>query len=127
MPVRCVSWTWHEKIIGLSTGEKIEKLLRTITVIDWTLDCPPNANSRNLFDNGKRSFVGTAKMSTNAFSQLPGGQQAIGFHNSLLGMHPLGLDRIEPGTFGGQKEGQDAHPFALLLDLAVVLTNPGSY
>lgn len=66
-------------------------------------------------------------MSTNAFSQLLGGQQAIGFHNSLLGMHPLGLDRIEPGTFGGQKEGQDAHPGALLLDLAVVLTNPGSY
>ncbi len=63
-------------------------------------------------------------MSTNAFSQLSGGQQAIGFHNSLPGMHPQGLDRIEPGTFGGQKEGQDAHPFALLLDLAVVLTNP---
>ena len=66
-------------------------------------------------------------MSTNAFSQLFGGKQAIRFHNSLLGMHPLGLDRVEPGTFGGQKEGQDAHTFALALDLAVVLTNPGPH
>ena len=66
-------------------------------------------------------------MSTNAFSQLLSREQTIGFHNSLLGMHPLRLDRVEPGTFGGQKEGQNPNAFALLLDLAVVLTNPGKY
>ena len=64
-------------------------------------------------------------MSTNAFSQLFGGKQAVGFHHRLPGMHPPGLNRVEPGTFSGQKEGQDAHPFARFLDLAVVLTNPG--
>jgi hypothetical protein len=64
-------------------------------------------------------------MNTNAFSQLFGGKQAIGFHNSLLGMHPLGLDWVEPGTFRWQKERQDTHPFALLLDLTVMLSDPG--
>lgn len=64
-------------------------------------------------------------MSTNAFSQLFGGKQAIGFHENLLCMHPLGLDRVEPGTFGRQKERQDAHPFTLLPHLTVMLSDPG--
>src|SRR6266568_1323067 len=42
-------------------------------------------------------------------------------------MHPLGLDGIEPGTFGRQKERQNAYSFAGLSDLLVVLTNPGAY
>ena len=66
-------------------------------------------------------------MSTNAQDQLVGGQQAVRFHNSLLGMNPPGLDRIEPGTFSRQKKGQNAYPFALLLDLAVVLSDPGPH
>src|SRR5215470_12239240 len=71
-------------------------------------------------------FIGTAQMSTNAFSQLFGGKQASRFHKSLLGMHPafssIGLRKA---TFSGQKERQDAHPFALLLDLTVMLSDPG--
>jgi hypothetical protein len=66
-------------------------------------------------------------MNTNALSHLSGGKPPIGFHNSLLGMHPLGLDRVQPGTFDGQKEGQDAHPLVHLLHLGIVLTNPGPY
>lgn len=66
-------------------------------------------------------------MSTNAFSQLSGGQQAIGFHNSLLCMHPSGLDRVKPGTFGRQKERQNPNSCVLLLNLVIVLTNPGTY
>lgn len=66
-------------------------------------------------------------MSTNAFSQLLSREQPIGLYNSLLCMDPLRLDRVEPGTFGRQKEGQNAHAFALLLDLLIVLTNPGSH
>jgi hypothetical protein len=66
-------------------------------------------------------------MSTNTLGQLFGGKQAIGFHNSLFCMHPPGLDGIKPGTFGGQKERQNAHPFALLLDLLVVLPDPGPH
>src|SRR5260370_13044267 len=42
-------------------------------------------------------------------------------------MHPLRLDGVELGTFGGQKERQNPNAFALLLDLAVVLTNPDTY
>src|SRR5258707_2064373 len=85
-----------------------------------------SAESRNLFDNGKRRFIGAAKVSTDAFSQQLSREQTIRFHNSLLRMHPLRLDRIEPGTFRRQKERQNAHAFALLLDLTVVRTNPGS-
>ncbi len=66
-------------------------------------------------------------MSTNPFSQLLSREQPIGFHNGLLRMDPLRLDRVEPRTFGGQKEGQNAHAFALLLDLLIVLTNPGAH
>src|SRR5436309_5230244 len=70
-------------------------------------------------------FIGASKVSTNAFSQLLGGQQHVGFHNSFLRMYPLGLDRVEPGTFGRQKKGQNAHPLVLFLDLLVVLSDPG--
>src|SRR6266851_4579109 len=86
-----------------------------------------SAESRNLFDNGKRRFIGAAKVSTNTFSQKLRREQPIGFHNNLLRMDPLRLDRVEPRTFGGQKEGQNAHALALLLDLLVVLTNPGTH
>ncbi len=86
-----------------------------------------SAYSRNLFDNGKRRFIGAAKVSTNTFSQLLSREQPIGFHNSLLRMDPLRLDRVEPRTFGGQKEGQNAHAFTLLLDLLVVFANPGTH
>src|SRR5260370_19093727 len=42
-------------------------------------------------------------------------------------MHPLRLDGVELGTFGGQKERRNPNAFALLLDLGVVLTNPDTY
>ena len=63
-------------------------------------------------------------MSTNALSQLLGREQAIRFHNRLLGMHPLGLNRVEPGALGGQAERQDTNAFPSLLDLPVVLPDP---
>src|SRR5213080_2289702 len=102
--------------------------VRNMLMIEMTkLIRLPNAYSRNLFDNGKQRFIGAAKVSTNAFSQLLSREQSIGFHNSLLRMDPLRLDRVEPGTFGGQKERQNAHACALLLDLLIVLTNPGTH
>src|SRR5581483_6996852 len=69
-------------------------------------------------------FIGTAKMSTNALGQLLGSEQAIEFDNSLLGMDPPGLNGVEPGTFRGQKERQETYPFALLLDLLAMLSDP---
>jgi hypothetical protein len=66
-------------------------------------------------------------VSTNTISQLLSREQPVGLHKSFLRMDPLRLDRVEPRTFSGQKEGQNAHTFALLLDLMVVLANPGTH
>ena len=83
-----------------------------------------SAESRDLFDKSQMWFIGATEMSTNAFSQLLCRKQAIGFHNGLLRMDPFGLNRVEPGTLGGQKERQDANTFASLFDLLIVLPNP---
>src|ERR1700736_1730637 len=72
-------------------------------------------------------FVGAAKMSTNTFSQLLSREQSIRFDNMLLRMHPFRLNGIEPGTFGGQQEGQDAHAFPRALDQLVLLPDPGTH
>jgi len=64
-------------------------------------------------------------VSTNALSQLLGGQQRVGFHKSFLCMDPPGLDGVEPRTFGRQKKGQNAHPCVLFLHLLIVLSDPG--
>src|SRR6266567_1874242 len=69
-------------------------------------------------------FIGAPKVSTNAFSQLLGREQAVRFYHSLLRMDPLRLDGIKPGALGGQEERQDANAFPSLFDLLVVLPNP---
>src|SRR6266567_2077941 len=69
-------------------------------------------------------FIGAAKVSTNALSQLLGREQAIRFYHSLLGVDPLRLDGVEPRALGGQEERQNANAFPRLLDLLVVLPNP---
>jgi hypothetical protein len=45
-------------------------------------------------------------VSTNAFSQLLGSQQHVGFHNSLLRMYPLGVTILngEKHTLRRQRE-----------------------
>jgi hypothetical protein len=63
-------------------------------------------------------------VSTHAFSQLLGREQAIRFNHHLLRMDPLGLDGVKPGTLGGQEERQDANAFPRLFDLLVVRPNP---
>ena len=73
------------------------------------------------------SFVRTVKVGTDPLGQLAGREQFIGFNDSALAMHPLGLDGIEPGALGWEQKGQDADAFALLLDLLVMLANPGAH
>jgi hypothetical protein len=63
-------------------------------------------------------------MSTNAFCQLLGREQPIRFHNGLLRVHPLRLNRIEPRALFGKQERQNAYSFASQFDLLVVLPNP---
>jgi len=72
------------------------------------------------------SFIRAPKVVADTLSQLASRKQAIVFDDIALAMDPLWLDGVEPGTLGGQKEGQDAHAFARLLDQAVVFTNPGA-
>lgn len=72
-------------------------------------------------------FIGTAKVSTDPLGQLSGGQQAIGLDHVAFAMNPFGLNGVQPGTLGGEKEGQNAHPLAFLLDLLVVFANEGSH
>src|SRR6266702_4221011 len=86
----------------------------------------PSAESRNLFGNRKMCFIGTAKMGTNALSQLLSRKQPIGFNHGSLAMDALGLNRVEPGTFGRQKAGKDADALALSFHLAVVFADPGA-
>src|SRR6266516_8113088 len=71
-------------------------------------------------------FIRASKVGTDPFSQLASGKQAIEFDYVTLGMHPFGFNGIEPGTLGGQQERQNPNALACLLDLLVVLANPGA-
>src|SRR5262245_48240055 len=73
------------------------------------------------------SFMGASIGSTDALSKLLSRKQPIAFDHIPLAVDPFGFNRIEPGTLGRQKARQNAHAFALLLDLPVVLFDPGSH
>src|SRR5438477_609454 len=73
------------------------------------------------------SFIGTAKVSTDALGQLVSRKQAIGLDHIALGVDPFGLNWVEPGTLSGQQEGQDPHAFARLLDWLVVFPDPAPH
>src|SRR6266566_10159499 len=87
----------------------------------------PSAYSRDLFWNDEMRFIRTAKEGTDPFCQLASGKPPIEFDHIPLGMHPFGFNGIQPGTFGGQQERQNAHACASLLDLLVVLAYPGAH
>src|SRR5258708_18724809 len=72
-------------------------------------------------------FIRTAKMGTHALSQLLCRKQPVRFHHGALAMHPPGLNRVEPGTFGWQKAGQDTDALALSFHLDIVGADPGSH
>ncbi len=72
-------------------------------------------------------FIGATKIGADALRQLASRQQAIKLHHVALGMDPLGFNRVEPGTLGGQQEGQHPHAFARLFDPSVVLAYPGAH
>src|SRR5256886_10588973 len=88
---------------------------------------PLSAYSRDIFGNDKVRFIGTSKVGTDTFSQLASSKQAIKFDHVALGMHPFGFDGIEPGARLWQQEGQNPNAVAGLLDLLVVLADPGSH
>src|SRR5215467_2699201 len=69
-------------------------------------------------------FIGTPKMSTNAFSQLFSRKHSIRLHDGLLRMDPLRFNRVEPGALCGEQERQDTYSLARPLDVLIVLANP---
>src|SRR5947209_11398284 len=73
------------------------------------------------------SFIGTSKVSTDTLSQLCGGKQPIVLNHIAFAVDPFRLNRVKPGALRRQQEGQDTHTCAGLLDLLVVLANPGTH
>jgi uncharacterized protein len=71
-------------------------------------------------------LIGRTIGSTHALGQLFSGKQAIGLDHIALAVDPFGLNRVQPGALRRQQEGQDTHACARLLDVLVVLTNPGA-
>ena len=65
-------------------------------------------------------------MSTKALGQLSSREQAMWFHDRLVGMDPFRFNGIEPGALRGQEAGQNTNAFAGLFDLVVVFTDPGA-
>src|SRR5262245_49987190 len=73
------------------------------------------------------SFMVTLKGATHPLSHFLGGQEPRCFDDGSFAMHPLRLNRVQPGTLGRQETGEDARSLAFLLDLPVVLADPGAH
>src|SRR4030067_1871032 len=70
-------------------------------------------------------FMSAIEGSTNAVSQLLDRQGAIRFSNPAFAMHPLRLNRVEPGAFDRQGADQNAAALPAAFSLAVMLADPG--
>src|SRR5215831_16312894 len=70
--------------------------------------------------------MGAAKVRADAVGDLLGVEQAGWLENGTLGVHPLGLNRVEPRALDRQIAGEDAHAVAALLHLLVVGADPGA-
>src|SRR5215218_5859689 len=71
-------------------------------------------------------FMGAAVGIGDALSELVDGEQAVGFDDAAFAMDPGGFDGVEPGALDREVAGDDADPVAVLLDLAVVVPDPGA-
>src|SRR2546429_1784694 len=71
-------------------------------------------------------LIGSTIISADTLGQLFSSKQAIGLDDVALAVDPFGLNRVEPGALRRQQEGQDTHACAGLLDLVIVLANPGA-
>src|SRR6266568_1922142 len=71
-------------------------------------------------------LIRSSIISTDTLGQLFRGKQAIGLDDVPLAVDPFGLNRVEPGALRRQQKGQDTHACARLLDVLVVLANPGA-
>src|SRR4030066_2011223 len=70
-------------------------------------------------------FMSAIEGSTNAVSQLLDRQGAIRFSNPAFAVHPLRLNRVEPGAFDRQEADQNADALPAAFSVAVMLADPG--
>ena len=70
--------------------------------------------------------MGRSVCGTKAFVQFAVAQNMISFADLPLAMDPLWLNRVKPGTFGGQQASQDEHTLASLLDRLIVGALPSA-
>src|SRR5687767_10822598 len=59
--------------------------------------------------------------------QLVCAEQSFGLRDLAFGVHPLGLDRVQPRALGWQKARHYAYSTTAFFDPAVVSTDPASH
>src|SRR3954471_12332954 len=71
-------------------------------------------------------FVRASIDVTDTVRRLVGGEQGVGFDDTPLAAHPGGFDGVEPRALTWQIAGDEADALPALLDLAVVVADPGA-
>src|SRR5205823_3964858 len=71
-------------------------------------------------------LISSSIVSADPFSELLSRQQSIVLSHIAFTVNPFGLNRVEPGALRRQEKGQDTHTLACLLDLQIMLANPGA-
>src|SRR5215204_450097 len=66
----------------------------------------------------------TTEDPTDPVGKLVSAQQTVGLDHLPLAVHPLGLYGVQPRALLRQKAAYDPHPFAALLDSAVMFSEP---
>src|SRR6266540_3619927 len=72
-------------------------------------------------------FMSAAIISADAVGQLVGCQQSLRLDYGPFAMHPLRLDRVQPGTLRGQQTQHNPHASLALFDLAIVGAYPAAH
>jgi hypothetical protein len=73
------------------------------------------------------SFLSTSIVGIDTIHDFLRTEQPVWFDNRPFPMHPFGLNGIQPGAFTRQSAGQDAYPLPGLLDVVIVLPQPGPH
>lgn len=71
-------------------------------------------------------FMSTSVIGTDTVHDLRRTEQPVRCDDGPFAMHPFGLARGHPGAFTRQPAGQDADPLPSLLDVVIVLSQPGT-
>src|SRR5882762_1302201 len=69
-------------------------------------------------------LLGTAIIGTHTSFQFLSTQDAVSFGNIAFSVNPLGFNRVEPGTFGGQEARENAYTRACLFHCLVMVAEP---